>query len=279
MIESVEAYTKAVNEAASYIKDKIGESEIPSICVVLGSGLAPLADICDVDVKLPYSDIPNFPESTVAGHSGHLIIGTLEGKRVFLMSGRFHYYEGYDTSLCTFYIRVMCRLGVKTIYFTNAAGGIADGMKPAELMIITDHLSFYCESPLRGPNLDEFGPRFPDQSHLYDVEYINLLEKIAKENGITVHKGVYAFSRGPQYETPAEIRGLKVLGASAVGMSTVPEAIIASHCGIRIAAVSCISNLAAGISDKPLCHEEVIENAAKASNDSCNLARLFIKSL
>lgn len=279
MINNVEQYINKINEAVSYIKEQIGNNCIPSVCIVLGSGLGPLADSCDVDVVIPYKDIPGFPVSTVAGHDGKLIVGTLEGKKVFLMSGRFHYYEGYDTSLCTFYVRVMCKLGVNTMYFTNAAGGIADGMKPAELMIITDHLSFYCESPLRGPNLDDFGPRFPDQTNIYDPDLITKLETIASEAGIKIHKGIYAYSRGPQYETPAEIQALKGLGASAVGMSTVPEAIIASHSGMRVAAVSCISNLAAGISKTKLCHEEVMTNASKASNDSCTLAKLFIKSL
>ena len=279
MIKSVTETTAAVKEAASYIKTRIEDGQIPKICIVLGSGLAPLADECKDPVSISYADIPGFPVSTVPGHEGKLLIGTLEGKRVFMMSGRFHFYEGYDTSLCSLYVRVMYVLGVRTIYLTNAAGGIADGMEPSDLMIITDHLSFFCDSPLRGPNLDEFGERFPDQSHVYDPEYISILESIGKQEGIRLHKGVYAYSKGPQYETPSEIKALKILGAGAVGMSTVPEAIIASHCGMRIAAVSCISNLAAGISDKALSHKEVMDNAAKSSSDSCKLAKLFIKTI
>lgn len=279
MIDSELRVTQAIYKAADYIRSKISEGDIPSICVVLGSGLSPLADQCEVEISIPYDNIPGFPVSTVAGHEGKLIIGSLEGKRIFMMSGRFHHYEGYDTSTCAFYVRVMHLLGVKTLYLTNAAGGIGDDINPAELMIVTDHLSFLCESPLIGPNLSDFGTRFPDQSQVYDPEYIDMLSKIAQEAGLPVHKGIYAYMRGPQYETPAEIRALKMMGADAVGMSTVPEAVVASHCGMRIAAVSLISNKAAGLTKEKLCHEEVMACAAKASDDSCKLARLFIKSL
>lgn len=279
MIESERLFTQSVYKATSYIKSKISEGDIPSICIVLGSGLTPLAEQCEVELSIPYDSIPAFPVSTVPGHEGRLIVGTLENKRVFMMSGRFHHYEGYDTSVCSFYVRVMSLLGVKTLYLTNAAGGIADEINPAELMIVTDHLSFFCDSPLIGPNLDEFGVRFPDQSQVYDAGYIELLEKAASETGIKVHKGVYAFMQGPQYESPAEIRALKMMGADAVGMSTVPEAIVAIHCGIKVAAVSLISNKAAGLSKNKLSHEEVMECAARASADSCKLARQFIKLL
>ncbi len=279
MITDVNTYMASINEATQYIKTVIGNNTVPEICIVLGSGLSPLAGMCEDVLEVPYADIPGFPVSTVPGHEGKLIIGTLEGKRVFMMSGRFHYYEGYDTSECTLYVRVMSKLGVKTLYLTNAAGGLKVGMNPSDLMIITDHIPFFCESPLRGPNLDEFGDRFPDQSCIYDPEYVDKLTKIAKDNNIRIHKGVYAYTRGPQYETPAEIRALSILGTDAVGMSTVPEAIVASHCGMRIAAVSCICNFGCGIADNKLSHKEVMEVAGKASEDSCNLAKLFIKSL
>lgn len=279
MITNKKDFLDAALKAASYIKSKIESSVIPETCIVLGSGLAPLASMCDVNTEIAYADIPGFPVSTVPGHEGKLIIGTLEGKNVFLMSGRFHYYEGYDTSVCTFYVRVMSLLGVKTLFLTNAAGGILEGMEPAQLMAIEDHISFFCDSPLRGPNLDEFGVRFPDQSSVYDKEYLSLLDDCAKELGITLHRGVYAYTKGPQYETPAEIRVLKMLGAGAVGMSTVPEAIIAVHSGIRVVAVSCVTNMAAGISKNALTHAEVIENANKASNDSCSLVKKFISKL
>ena len=278
MITDAKSYMNYVSSAADYIRNAIpADKEIPSICIVLGSGLAPLASECDDVISIPYGDIPGFPVSTVPGHEGRLLIGTLEGKRVFMMSGRFHYYEGYDTSLCTLYVRVMSKLGVKLLFLTNAAGGLLDEMKPADLMTIEDHMSFFCDSPLRGPNLDDFGVRFPDQSFVYDKDCIALLMDSAKELGINLHKGVYSYSRGPQYETPAEIRALKMLGVGAVGMSTVPEAIVASHCGMKVAAVSCISNLAAGISKTALTHEEVIENANKSSRSNCDLVKTFIK--
>lgn len=278
MIEDKSLYLKNISDAADCIRAIVSES-MPDICIVLGSGLAPLAGMCEVISDISYKDITGFPVSTVFGHEGRLIYGKLSGKYVFMMSGRFHFYEGYDYSLCTLYVRVMKQLGVGSIFLTNAAGGILDGMNPSDLMVITDHLSFFCESPLRGPNLDEFGVRFPDQTNVYDKEYINLLHDCADELSIKLHDGIYCYSKGPQYETPAEIRAFRLLGGGSVGMSTVPEAIVASHCGMRIAAVSCITNLAAGMSGKPLCHTEVMENAAKASHNSCELVKLFVSKL
>lgn len=278
MITDKEKYLEAVSTAAEYIRKNIpSDRQVPKICIVLGSGLAPLASECTDPISLPYAEIPGFPVSTVPGHEGRLIIGKLEGKDVFLMSGRFHYYEGYDTSVCTFYVRVMSKLGVEILFLTNAAGGLLDEMEPADLMAVTDHLSFSCMSPLIGPNLDEFGVRFPDQSFVYDKDLIATLASCAEELGIRLHQGVYSYSKGPQYETPAEIRALKLLGAGAVGMSTVPEAIVASHCGMKVAAVSCISNMAAGISKTALTHEEVITNANKASASNCSLVRAFVR--
>lgn len=271
-------YLKSISEAASYIKSQI-DCEMPKTCVVLGSGLGPFADMVNVSKRIPYSDIPGFPVTTVIGHSGELLLADVDGKKLFLMSGRFHYYEGNDMSVCTFYVRVMAKLGVKNLFLTNAAGGILDSMKPADLMIVTDHISLFCESPLRGPNLDEFGDRFIDQSFVYDKEYVNLLKEIASKLNISIHEGVYCYTKGPQYETPSEIRLIKALGGGAVGMSTVPEAIVASHCGIKVAAISCITNLAAGISPVALKHEEVLENAKLASSNCCNLVLNFIKSI
>jgi len=270
-------YISAISDASEYIKSRC--IEVPKICIVLGSGLSHLADICTIDEEIPYSDIPGFPLSTAPGHAGKLLIGTLSGKRVFMLSGRFHYYEGYEISKVVFYVRVMAKLGVKTLILTNAAGGILDEMTTPSFMIIEDHLSFFAESALRGPNLEEFGVRFPDQTHVYDQEYIKILEESASSIGIDILKGVYAYSKGPQYETPAEIRALKMLGAGAVGMSTVPEAITASHCGIRVAAFSCISNLAAGISSGLLSEEEVLENVNKVSENSCRLVQKFVSRI
>ena len=279
MIDNVAEYMKSVDSSAEYIRTVLNNEVVPEICIVLGSGLAPLASMCEDVVSIPYGDIPGFPVSTVPGHEGRLIIGTLEGKKVFMMSGRFHYYEGYDTSVCTLYVRVMAKLGVKTLVLTNAAGGILEDMEPADLMAISDHLSFNCESPLRGANLDEFGVRFPDMSCVYDRGYLAVLDECARELGINLHSGIYVYTKGPQYETPAEIQVYKSMGAGAVGMSTVPEAIVAAHCGMKVAAVSCVTNLAAGISPNPLTHEEVMVNAAKASDNSCNLVKAFISKI
>ena len=270
-------YLNSVNSAADYIRGKL--DEIPGICIVLGSGLSHLSDVCDITAVIPYSDIPGFPLSTAPGHAGKLLAGTLSGKKVFMLSGRFHYYEGYEIWKVVFYVRVMARLGVKTLVLTNAAGGILDGMETPSFMAIEDHLSFFAESALRGPNLDDFGVRFPDQTHVYDPAYTEVLIDSASSLGINMLKGVYAYSKGPQYETPAEIRALKMMGAGAVGMSTVPEAITASHCGMRVVAFSCISNLAAGISSNALSEEEVLENVNRVSDNSCNIVREFIKRI
>ena len=274
MIVDKEAYIRKIDIAADYIRNRVPDTA--EICIVLGSGLGPLADICEDVVTVDYTDIPGFPLSTAPGHKGKLIYGVLRGKKVFMMSGRFHYYEGYEYVDVVFYIRVMARLGVKSLILTNAAGGIKEGMKPASLMIIEDHISFLVDSPLRGPNLDEFGVRFPDQTEVYDREYIDKIQQCADNLGIEMSRGTYVFCKGPQYETPAEIRALKAMGAGAVGMSTVPEAITASHCGMRVAAISCISNLAAGLSPHKLTSEEVIINAGKVSEESCALIRDFV---
>ena len=279
MINDKERYLADVKASADYIKERIPESYTPEILIVLGSGLGPLASDVEGSVSIPYTEIPGFPRSTVPGHEGKLLIGKLCGKDVFMMSGRFHYYEGYDTSVVTFYVRVMSLLGVKSMILTNAAGGIGEGMHPGCLMAINDHISFFCESPLRGPNLDDFGPRFPDQSNVYDPEYLDIMNRCAEELGIELFNGIYAFCRGPQYETPAEIQVLKLLGAGSVGMSTVPEAIVASHCGMRVSAISCVTNLAAGLSGAPLNHLEVMENAAKVSSACCALVKRFITNI
>ena len=270
-------YLQQIDRAAEYIS-RLSNVD-PEICIVLGSGLGKLASLCDIITEVSYSDIPGFPVSTAPGHAGKLYIADVSGKPCFMMGGRFHYYEGYDLETVTFYVRVMARLGVKTLVLTNAAGGILDCGDIPCLMIIEDHLSFFAESTLRGPNIDAFGVRFPDQSHVYAPEYISILEDSAKAIGIDIKKGIYAYSKGPQYETPAEIRALKIMGADAVGMSTVPEAIAATHCGMRVAAVSCISNLAAGISKGPLTGEEVIVNADKISDDDCALIKEFIRRI
>ena len=279
MITDTTDYVKRVDEAADYIRQSLSGRVLPSVCIVLGSGLGPLSSMAEDTLEINYKDIPGFPVSTAPGHKGSLLVGSLSGKPVFMMNGRFHYYEGYPMETVTFYVRVMGRLGVKGLLLTNASGGINLDMKVPELVAITDHISFYVESVLRGPNIPEFGTRFPDQCHVYDPELTDTLVNCARDLKIRISRGVYAYTKGPQYETPAEIRALRTLGADCVGMSTVPEAIAASHMGIRVAAMSCITNMAAGISGNPLSEQEVLDNAALASENSCALVKEFINRL
>ena len=253
----VEAYRERIRKANDSILGAI--SKVPDIAIVLGSGLGPLADSV-VDPKyISYEAIPGFPRVTVVGHQGRLVFGTLRGRDVVVMQGRFHHYEGHDIHDVVFPIRVFQALGVKTLILTNAAGGLGPSMRPGSLMLIDDHVGLFGESPLRGANLDEYGPRFCDMSRVYDAEMLEIAAVCGKELGLDLHRGVYCFCRGPQFETPAEIRLLRSLGVSAVGMSTVPEATVASHGGMKVLALSCITNLAAGLSTAPLNHEEVLQ--------------------
>ena len=279
MITNISEFIKTVDGAAEYIRGVLAGKEIPSVCIVLGSGLGPLSSMAEDAIEISYKDIPGFPVSTAPGHKGSLIAGQLSGKPVFMMNGRFHYYEGYPMETVTFYVRVMGRLGVKALLLTNASGGINLEMKVPELVAITDHLSFNAEPVLRGPNIAEFGTRFPDQCHVYDPELTDTLVNSARDLNIRISRGVYAYTKGPQYETPAEIRALRVMGADCVGMSTVPEAIAASHMGIRVAAMSCITNMAAGISGNPLSEQEVLDNALLASENSCALVKEFVNRI
>ena len=279
MITDITEFIKRVDGAADYIRSVLSDRELPSVCIVLGSGLGPLSKMAEEAIEIPYKDIPGFPVSTAPGHKGSLLVGRLSGKPVFMMNGRFHYYEGYPMETVTFYVRVMGRLGVKALLLTNASGGINLDMKVPELVAITDHISFNADPVLRGPNIAEFGTRFPDQCHVYDPELTDILVNSARDLNIRISRGVYAYSKGPQYETPAEIRALRVMGADCVGMSTVPEAIAASHMGIRVAAMSCITNMAAGISGNPLSEQDVLDNAALASENSCALVKEFVNRL
>lgn len=251
----------------------------PTIGLILGSGLGVLADEIRDAVNIPYEEIPHFPVSTVEGHQGQLVIGQLNGKNVVAMQGRFHFYEGYSLEQVTFPIRVMKAMGVQTLIITNASGGINMDYEPGDLMIIKDHLNLTGRNPLIGPNQDAFGVRFPDMSTAYDPEYQELAHKVARENGIDVQEGVYVGLTGPTYETPAEIRMLRILGADAVGMSTVPEVIVACHGGIRVLGISCISNMAAGILPQPLSHSEVMETAEKVKTTFLRLMRGIIEEL
>ena len=267
---SAEEYTRQVQEAAAYIKEKLG-GRAPEIAITLGSGLGDLADHLVDAVQIPYGEIPHFPVSTVAGHKGQFVVGKLEGREVLCMQGRFHYYEGYDLKQVTLPVRVMKLLGIGTLIVTNAAGGINTGFRPGNLMLIEDHLNLTGENPLIGENLEVFGDRFFDMTVAYDVEYRALAEQLAAELNIPLQKGVYAWLTGPNYETPAEIRYLRAIGADAVGMSTVPEVLVARHSGLRVCGISCITNLAAGMGDGLLSHEEVKETADRVKVDFIRL--------
>ena len=237
----------------------------PDVALVLGSGLGGFAENIRIETEIPYSDIPGFPVSTVPGHAGKFIFGYLGDKKIVCMKGRIHFYEGYNISDVVLPARLMKMLGAKILFLTNAAGGLGEGFGAGDLMLITDHISIFAPNPLIGPNLDELGPRFPDMSNVYKKDLQDVIRSVAKENGIDLKEGVYCQCTGPSFESPAEIRMLAKLGVSAVGMSTVNEAIAANHMGMRICGVSCISNLAAGISGEPLSHEEVQEAADKAA--------------
>lgn len=230
----------------------------PRIALVLGSGLGGFADDFEESVAIPYEEIPGFVRSTAQGHAGRLVIGKVDSVPVLAMQGRVHYYEGYSLEEVTFPVRTFSLLGIKTLVLTNAAGGINVQLSQGALMVISDHLNLMGVNPLRGPNDERFGPRFPDMSAVYSPELQELVVEEAKAINVEVRRGIYGALSGPSYETPAEIHLLRTLGADAVGMSTVPEAIVARHMGLEVLGISCITNMAAGISDEPINHEEVI---------------------
>jgi len=269
-----------IDEAVKTIKEKT--SYQPTVGLILGSGLGDLADSVKAAEFLEYKEIPGWPVSTIEGHKGRLVIGELEGTTVLIMQGRAHYYEGYPITQVGFPIRVMRRLGIETLIVTNAAGAINPDYKPGDVMTLTDHLSLMAmggENPLRGPNLDEFGPRFPDMSRCYDPALIELAGKVCQEKNILLHKGVYVCLAGPSFETPADLRFLKIIGADAVGMSTVPECIAARHCGMKTLGITLITNMACGILDTPLSEEEVMIEAVKARPYFSKLVLEFIKEV
>ncbi|MBV6392195.1 MAG: Purine nucleoside phosphorylase 1 [Anaerolineales bacterium] len=249
-----------IDEIADQIRKRVAVQ--PQIAMILGSGLNGLADSVQNPVRIPYSDLPDFPISTVQGHAGRFVVGELEGKPVIVMQGRIHYYEGYSMGETTLPVRVMHRLGAHSLFVTNAAGGVNENFVPGDVMLITDQLNLMGMSglnPLMGPNLDEIGPRFPDMSQPYDREYCNLARKVAAENKLTLREGVYAGLSGPSFESPADLRFLRLAGADAVGMSTVPEVIVARHGGMRALGLSGISNKANLDGSTVTTHEEVIE--------------------
>ena len=287
-------YEKA-EETAEFIKSKY-DREI-KVALVLGSGLGAFADEVENKVVIPYEEIPNFARSTVEGHAGQLVLGEVSGVPVAVQQGRFHFYEGYDMSQVIFPVRVFGVLGVKSLILTNAAGSVDTDFKQGTLMLIRDHINLMCVNPLRGANDNRFGARFPDMTEVYSLEYQDIAIAVAKEMALEkasaeeqrtgkkqethriLRRGVYCGLSGPSYETPAEVRMLRLLGVDAVGMSTVPEAIAARHQGMKVLGISCITNLAAGISDEAINHQEVMETGAKVANTFKELLRRIIPKL
>jgi purine-nucleoside phosphorylase len=249
------------------------------VALVLGSGLGAFADDLEDAVAIPFAEVPGFARSTVEGHAGHLVVGAVGGVAVAVMQGRFHFYEGYTLDEVTFPVRVLSLLGVKSLILTNAAGGLNNSLHQGSLMLISDHLNLLGANPLRGANDPRFGPRFPDMSEVYDRGFQEIAVQEAHAAGTELRRGVYAALAGPSYETPAEIRMLRALGADAVGMSTVPEAIVARHAGVKVLGISCITNMAAGVSDKPIEHSEVIETGERVRATFTELLRRVIPKL
>ena len=278
-VESTEADTlyERAEHAARFIRSRLTEEVHAAI--VLGSGLGAFADGLEESQAIPYAEIPGFARPTVEGHAGRLVVGQVEGVSVAAMQGRFHFYEGYTLEEVTFPVRALGLLGVKSLILTNAAGGLNNSFEQGSLVVISDHLNLLGANPLLGKNDERFGPRFPDMSEVYDREYQDTAISEAHAMGVELRRGIYAALAGPSYETPAEIRMLRLLGADAVGMSTVPEAIVARHMGLRVLGVSCITNMAAGVLDRPISHEEVIETGERVRETFAELLRRVIPKL
>ena len=251
----------------------------PTVGMILGSGLGDLADVLENPTVVPFSQIPDFPLTTVEGHTGAFVFGTLRGKYVIALQGRLHYYEGHSMQDLTLPVRVMALLGVKKLILTNSAGGVNYDFDPGDLMLITDHINHSFNNPLMGPNLDEFGPRFPDVSDLYTRALREKVLRAAADRGMMLRQGVYMMFTGPNYETPAEVRMARIVGADAVGMSTVPEALVAAHCGMEVLGISCITCMAAGVTDKTLDHAEVMAIAARVRDTFRDLVELILDLL
>ena len=260
-------------EAADFIKSQI--KTVPKVGIILGTGLTNIVDSIIIERDIDYHNIPNFPISTVKGHKGRLLIGSLNDVPVLVMQGRFHFYEGYDMNRVAFPVRVMKFLGIESLLVSNASGGLSPDHEIGDLMIINDHINLFPTNPLIGPNIDDLGPRFPDMSQTYNRSFINSALEIANHHNIKVHQGVYAGLTGPTFETPAEYKYLRIIGADAVGMSTVPEIIAAHHAGIKCFGISVITDLGVEGKIQQVSHQEVIDNAKK---NEANLA-LLVKEL
>lgn len=274
---SEKEYTEKLSEARRYLNEKV--NIIPEMGIILGSGLGGFVQSIEDKVSIPYRDIPNFPISTVEGHKGELVFGKVHGRPIVAMQGRFHYYEGYNMQEVTFPVRVMQVLGVTGLIVTNAAGGINPAFHPGDLILIKDHINMMGDNPLKGANLSNLGPRFPDLSEGYDLEWRQKALPIAQELGINPQEGVYAAMSGPSYESPAEIRFLRTIGADLVGMSTVPEVIVANHGGMRVLGISCVTNMAAGILPQRLSHVEVMETAERIEKQFVRFVQALVRAL
>ena len=273
-----EGIYERVEEAAARVRALCGRS-LPEIAIVLGSGLGDFADTLQDSVVTPYTALPHWATSAVVGHAGRLVVGSVQGKRIAALSGRVHLYEGYDLATVVFATRVMGRLGVKQLILTNAAGGINTGFAQGGLMIIDDHINMMGSNPLMGRNDDRLGVRFPDMSEVYSRRLRQVADDAARARGISVTHGVYVAVHGPSYETPAEIRYFRTIGADAVGMSTVPEAIAARHMGMEVLGISCITNMAAGVLPRPLVHDEVMETARRVRGSFISLLEGIVERL
>jgi purine-nucleoside phosphorylase len=273
---SADQWTLA-GKAADFIRQKTFLR--PRLALVLGSGLGALADDLEDRVTIPYSVIPHFPVSQAEGHAGNLVIGKVAGVPVAVMQGRVHYYEGHSMLRVTFPMRVFCRLGIKGVLLTNAAGGISSQLTPGSLVVLTDHINLQGTNALMGANEERFGPRFPDMSEAYAKDWRALARDEGRKQGIKIYEGVYAAVPGPSYETPAEIRFLRTIGADVVGMSTVAEVVVARHCGMKVLAISVVTNMAAGILDQPINHAEVLEIGQRVRAQFASLLRLIIPTM
>lgn len=265
-------------ESTNYLRERLGGFE-PEVLLILGSGLGFMADEVSESISVPYADIPHFKTSTAPGHKGCLLAGRLSGRNVLVMQGRFHIYEGYSAAEVAYPIRIAHLLGAKTLITTNACGGVNTGYQVGDLALLTDYIKFADPNPVIGMPIEAFGNRFFDMSHTFDSDYQKLAACVAKEQGITLRNGVYFYMTGPQFETPAEIRAIRVLGGDLVGMSTVPECIMARRCGMRILGISLVTNMAAGVLDQPITEEEVLVEAQKASVRFANLILTFLKRM
>lgn len=273
---TIDGMWKRVEEAAAAIRGHC--RAVPDTAIVLGSGLGDFADTLDDAVVMPYTALPHWPASAVVGHAGKLVVGSVRGATVAALAGRVHFYEGYDLGTVVFATRVMGRLGVKQVILTNAAGGVNMALAPGALMVIDDHINLL-GNPLIGPNDDRFGPRFPDMTDLYSLRLRRIADEAARAVGIGLEHGIYAGFSGPSYETPAEIRFMRAIGADAIGMSTVPEAIAARHMGVEVLGISCITNMAAGILPQPLDHGEVMETAHRVRGSFIALLEGIVERL